>query len=76
MSVGVNIIVLVSSEGSTQGCPLAGLSYGILLLPLIIKLKVEFLQVKSLWCADDGAAAGTVDQVLISVEVLRSSSYG
>ena len=45
---GKTTIFLVSSEGSTQGCPLAGLSYGILLLPLIIQLNSEFPQVKSL----------------------------
>ena len=33
---GKRTIFLVSSEGPTQGCPLAGLSYGILLPPLII----------------------------------------
>ena len=69
-------IFLVSSEESTEVCPIACLSYGILLLPLIIllkliiQLKLEFPQVKSPWYADDGAAAGTLDQVLTSVEVL------
>ena len=48
---GKTTIFLVSSEGSTQGCPLV--------LPLIIQLKSEFPQVKSPWYADDGAAAGT-----------------
>ena len=53
-------IFLHSSEGSTQGCPLAMLGYGILLLPLIITLKTDFPEVKSPWYADDGAAAGTL----------------
>ena len=51
---------LVRSKGSKQGCPLAGLSYGILLLPLIIQLKSKFSQIKSPWYADDGTAAGTL----------------
>ena len=56
-------IFLYSSEGSTQGCPLAMLGYGILLLPIIITLKTEIPEVKSPWYADDGAAAGTLKNI-------------
>ena len=75
---GKKTVFLVSSEGSTQGCPLAGLSYGILLLPLIIKLKTEFPKVKSPWYADDGAAAGTLKNILLFFERLRElgPAYG
>ena len=62
---GGKTIFLVSSEGSTQGCPLAGLSYGIFPLPLILQLKLEFPQGKSPWYAEDGATAGTLKRIVI-----------
>ena len=62
---GEKTIFLVSSEGSTQGCPLAGLSYGIFPLPLIIQLKLKFPQVKSPWYAEDGATSGTLKKIVI-----------
>ena len=65
------LFFLVSCEGSTQGCPLAGFSYGILLLALIIQLKSDFPQVKLPWYADDGATAGTLKNILFFFERLR-----
>ena len=56
-------IFLHSSEGLTQGCPLAMLGYSFLLFPLIITLKTYFPEVKSRWYVDDGAAAGTLKNI-------------
>ena len=50
---------LHSSEGATQGCPLAMVDYGVLLLQLTIKLKSEFPKVKLPWYVDDCAAVST-----------------
>ena len=50
-------VFLFSKEGVTQGFPLAMVGYGLLILPIIRKLKKEFSDVESPWYADDGAAA-------------------
>ena len=58
-------VFIHNKEGQTQGCPLAMLAYGILLLPLIRKLKKEFTSIESPWYTDDGAAAGRLRDILI-----------
>lgn len=52
-----------SDTGVTQGCPLAMILYGLLLLPLIRKLKQAFPSLIHLWFADDGNAIGTLTQL-------------
>ena len=54
-----------SREGVTQGDPLAMVTYGIGILPLIKWLKEEFPDVNHLWYADDA----------ISLGMLQTSSY-
>ena len=49
-----------SSEGATQGYSVAMVSYGVLLLPLIIQLKSEFPKIKSPWYVDDDSVASTL----------------
>jgi hypothetical protein len=46
-------ILIYSKEGTTQGCLLAMVSYGIMMLPLICKLKSVYPDVEQLWYADD-----------------------
>ena len=48
--------VLLSSEGTTQGDPLAMVFYALATLPLIAKL--DPIHVHQTWYADDAAAAG------------------
>ena len=52
--------VIKSSEGTTQRDPLAMPMYAIATLPLIQRLNKDGKQV---WCADDAASMGKVDQV-------------
>ena len=56
-------IFLLSSEGATQGYPLAMAGYDILSLSLIIQLTSEFPKVKPPWYTYDGSAAGTLKQI-------------
>ena len=39
--------MILSREGITQGCPLATTGYGLLVLPMIRPLKVEFSDINS-----------------------------
>jgi len=41
------------------------MGYGLLLLPLIWKLKREFTSIQSPWCADDGVAVDKLKDILI-----------
>ena len=43
------------------------MGYGLLLLPLIRKLKREFISIEPAWYADDGATAGKLKDILIFV---------
>ena len=52
---------ILSREGCTQGDPLAMLMYGIAIKPLILKLQTPRTVQK--WYADDGNAAGTLQQL-------------
>ena len=56
-------VFIFSREGIVQRCPLATTGCGLLVLPLIRKLKVEFTFLESPWYADDGSAAGSLENV-------------
>ena len=51
--------ILPSIEGVTQGDPLAKISYGIRILPLIKNLKWEIPDITQPWYADGAVALGT-----------------
>ena len=50
--------VIESSEGITQGDPLAMAMYALAIKPLIDKLRDFESDVKQVWFADDATAAG------------------
>jgi hypothetical protein len=52
------MVLLYSKEGVTQGDPLSMFGYGIGILPLIGRLKLEFPAVKQPWYMDDAGAGG------------------
>jgi hypothetical protein len=56
---GGTVVLMFSKEGVTQGDPLSMFGYGIDILPLIHKLKVEFPAVKQPWYANDAGAGGS-----------------
>jgi len=56
-------VFILSKEGVVQGDPLVMVGYGLLLLLLIKKLKDEFNSVDIPWYADDGSAAGSLENV-------------
>jgi hypothetical protein len=51
-------ILIYSKEGAMQGCPLAMVGYGIMMLPHICKLKTAYPDVEQLWYVDDAGAGG------------------
>ena len=55
--------VLYSSEGTTQGDPLAMPMYALATIPLIKKLHSTIDDVRQVWYADDASAAGTVNSL-------------
>ena len=54
---------ITSSEGTTQGDPLAMAMYALAVRPLIGKLKSDAPRVKQVWYADDATGAGTCDDL-------------
>jgi hypothetical protein len=64
-------VLLYSMEGVTQGDPLAMVIYGILLLPLIRKLKIEVPLVDQPWYADDSGAGGKFTGIREYVTALK-----
>ena len=54
---------ILSSEGTTQGDPLASAMYALAVKPLIIKLRTNVPQVKQVWFADDATGAGTCESL-------------
>ena len=52
-----------SSEGTTQGDPLAMAMYALAVKPLIGKLQYLAPAVKQVWYADDATGAGTCDDL-------------
>ena len=55
--------VLCSSEGTTQGDPLAMPMYALATIPLIKKLHSTIDDVRQVWYTDDASAAGTVNSL-------------
>ena len=53
-----------SREGITQGCPLATTGYGLVMLPIIRQLKIEFSDIIYPWSADDGAVVSKLERVI------------
>lgn len=56
-------VFIFSREGIVQGYPLSTTGYGLLILPLIRKLKVEFNSVEPRLYTDDGTAAGSLESI-------------
>lgn len=56
-------VEITSSEGTTQGNPLAMAMYALAVKPLIGKLKWNAPGVKQVWYADDATGAGTCDNL-------------
>ena len=54
---------ITSSEGTTQGDPLAMAMYALAVKPLIGALKSDTPGVKQVWYADDATGAGTCDDL-------------
>ena len=54
---------ITSSEGTTQGDPLAMAMYALAVKPLIGELKSDAPGVKQVWYADDTTGAGTCDDL-------------
>ena len=52
-----------SSEGTTQGDPLAMAMYALAVTPLLGKLRVKLPTIKQVWYADDSAAAGSIEHL-------------
>ena len=69
---------IVSSEGTTQGDPLAMAMYALAVKPLISKLKSDVPNVKQVWYADDATGAGTCDDLKTFWDCfqLHGASYG
>ena len=65
-------ILIYSKEGAMQGCPLAMVGYGIMMLPLICKLKTAYPDVEQLWYADDAGAGGKFAHICtIFIKLMR-----
>ena len=54
---------ILSSEGTTQGDPLASAMYALAMKPLIGKLRANVPEVKQVWFADDATGAGTCEDL-------------
>ena len=54
---------ITSSEGTTQGDPLAMAMYALAVKPLFGKLKLDSPNVKQVWYADDASGAGTCEDL-------------
>ena len=67
---------IFSREGCTHGYPLAMLMYGVAIKPLILKLQTRKIVQK--WYADDGNAAGLLQQLheLFGNLSSQGSSFG
>ena len=62
---------ITSSEGTTQGDPLAMAMYALAVKPLIGELKQDAPSVKQVWYADDASGAGTCDDLKIFWDSLK-----
>ena len=67
---------VASSEGTTQGDPLAMAMYALAVTPLIGKLKSDAPNVKQVWYADDATGAGTCDDLRAFWDSLQIHGVG
>ena len=67
---------ITSSEGTTQGDPLAMAMYALAIKPLIGKLKSDAPNVKQVWYADDATGAGTCDDLRMFWDSLQTHGAG
>jgi hypothetical protein len=67
-----NPIVIQSSEGLTQGDPLAMIGYGLTLAPLTELVRVEVPEVLSPFFADDGGLAGSFSKVGQAYSIVKA----
>jgi hypothetical protein len=76
---GGTVVLIFSKEGVTQGDPLSMFGYGIDILPLIRRLKIEFSAVTQPWYADDAGAGGSftdLRQFFLWLQEIGPSTYG
>ena len=59
-------------EGTTQGYPLAMVTYGIVIIPLTNNLKLEFPDVYQPWYAGDASALGMFENVKLYFNSLKN----
>ena len=72
-------VFLHSKEGVNQGDPLAMITYGIGVLPLIRVLRLDHPQVYQPWYADDAGAGGGIREIMAHFregDPLAMISYG
>ena len=55
--------VLYSSEGTTQGDPLAAPMYALAIIPHIKNLHCHLGDDSQVWCTDDASAVGKIDRL-------------
>ncbi len=67
---------IISSEGTTQGDPLAMAMYALAVKPLICKLKTDVPKVKQVWYADDATGAGSWDDLRVFWDNLQQHGTG
>jgi hypothetical protein len=65
------ILVMLSKEGVTQGCPLAMLLYGVALIPLARSLREAVPEAPQPWYADNLAIGGQGSSIAKTVKLLR-----
>lgn len=67
---------ITSSEGTTQGDPLAMAMYALAVKPLINKLQMDAPSIKQVWYADDATGAGTCDDLKSFWDSLQKHGTG
>ena len=67
---------IISSEGTTQGDPLAMAMYALAIKPLIARLKSNAPNVKQVWYADDATGAGTCADLRVFWDGIQAHGAG
>jgi hypothetical protein len=70
--------IMLSREGVTQGDPLSMFLYGIAIMPLIHRCKMDGPDCRQVWYADDSSAAGRLTRLRQWLDVLLADgpSFG